>query len=317
MKIRWILIGCGKVVLKNNNTVFSNENNEIVGIKTTNKESELNAIKKLGLNIIQYDSLDNMLENINYDAIYICTPPKYHYEYLNKLTAINKPIVVEKPFLLNYKQCLDIYNKFPNKNVYPLLYKGSSEKIKYIKDLVINKKYGKIIKIEGVFKRIFNTEHLNSWIYNKSISGGGRVFDIIEHILEVLYSIFGNFSEINSYTIYDSKYHDCETKVNSKLYCGGILTTLYFDMESEEYKDEIVLYSNKHKIVFSINGNNSIYIYNNNNNLIKKIDIPPEKYWGIETINNIRKLIVNENINYLPNIEDMLIIEKCVENIIK
>ena len=200
-------------MLKNKNCVFQNKNNKIVGIKTTNKKSEEEAIKKLKLKIKQYNNLDYMINNLNYDAIYICTPPKYHYEYLKKLCNVKKPIIVEKPFLLNYNQCINIHKKFPKKNIYAMLYKGSSKKINFLKKIINKKKYGEIYKIEGNFQRICNFEHLNSWIYNKNISGGGRGFDIIEHILETLYSLFSDLEVIDSKCIYNSKYHDCESQV--------------------------------------------------------------------------------------------------------
>ena len=301
-------------VLKNDKSPLINDNNEIVGLITTNKKSAEKAIKKLGLNINLYDDYKSMLDSVSFDAIYIATPPKYHYEYLKKVNIYNKIVLVEKPFVLNYKEALDIYNLY-KKNVYPLLYKGSTEKIKTIKDIIESNKYEEPIKIIGNFKRPFKAEYLDSWIYNSEISGGGRVFDIIEHILEVLYYIFGDFKNVKSNVIKDSKYHNCETKVNANLYCGNIPTYLNFDMECDEYVDEITIYTNEYEIKFSVNNHDFIHIIKNGK-IIKEINKPTNRIWGTELITKINKIINNEKVSYIPDLEVILKIQKCVDEII-
>lgn len=48
-KIRWGIIGCGKVILKNKTTPFLNKKNTIVAICTTNLYSAKQASAKLNL----------------------------------------------------------------------------------------------------------------------------------------------------------------------------------------------------------------------------------------------------------------------------
>lgn len=315
MKVRWVLIGCGKVVLKNKETPFLNENNEIVGIVTTNKKTAENAINQLGLNIKTYDNYKEMLDNVECDAIYICTPPKFHYEYLKKVAKYNKLVLVEKPFVLNYKEAEEIKNLYIN-NVYGLLYKSSTDKIITLKNIIDNNIYGDVLEVQCNFKRIFKKEYLNSWIYNKDISGGGRVFDIIEHVLDVLYFLFGDFSNINSKVIRDSKYHDCESKIYTDLFCGQTKIKMNFDMECNEYEDDIFIFTNKYAIKFSINNYDDIYIYEDNK-LVKKISTNSEKIWGKELIDKLYKVIKENNYtHYLPDLNILLKIQKCVDEII-
>ena len=87
-------------------------------------------------------------------------------------------------------------------------------------------------------------------------------------------------------------------------------------MESDIYIDEITLYSKEYKIKFSVNDHTYIYIYRKNK-LIKTFAFKVEKYWGIEITNKIKKIIKNRKVDYIPNIDVMLKIEKCVDDIIK
>ena len=108
-KIRWGLIGCGKVVLKNKTTPFINRNNTITAICTTTINTAKAAREKLKIKKCDcYDNVDEMLNNHNIDVIYIATPPKYHYIYLKKIKKYNIPVYVEKPFVRNYIEAKEI-----------------------------------------------------------------------------------------------------------------------------------------------------------------------------------------------------------------
>ena len=175
-KVKWALIGCGKVVLKNKTSPFINNKNEIVAICTTKLEHSIEAIKKLNLkNCHGYDDVFKMLKNESIDAIYICTPPKFHYEYLKTLSNYNIQLIyVEKPFVLNSEQAKSILNLYKNNltKVFVAHYKRLTPQIKKLKQIIISKKYGEIEGIEGYFSRVYNQKLAqNSWIYKKEISG--------------------------------------------------------------------------------------------------------------------------------------------------
>ena len=69
-KIKWALIGCGKVVLQNKTTPFINRYNKIVAICTTNIDHSNAAIDKLKLKKCNgYDNVFKMLEKESIDAI--------------------------------------------------------------------------------------------------------------------------------------------------------------------------------------------------------------------------------------------------------
>ena len=79
-KIKWGLIGCGKVVLKNETTPFINKNNTITAICTTSMTTAENAKKKLALkNCNCYTNIQDMLLNNNIDCIVYCYPTKISF----------------------------------------------------------------------------------------------------------------------------------------------------------------------------------------------------------------------------------------------
>lgn len=322
-KVKWALIGCGKVVLKNKTSPFINNKNEIVAICTTKLEHSIEAIKKLNLkNCHGYNDVFKMLKNESIDAIYICTPPKFHYDYLKVLANYNIQLIyVEKPFVLNSEQAESILNLYKNNltKVFVAHYKRLTPQIKKLKQMIISKKYGKIESIEGYFSRIYNQKlSQNSWIYNKEISGGGRFFDISPHILDVLYYIFGEFQNIKSNVLYEQKEHNCESNVITEFQIQNIPCKLHFDLNAMSDKDFLLIKCSNKDIKTSINRDSTIYILNKKNKITKKYKFSKTKVWGLEAVKELDKLVFHKKYNHnIASLKDAYIIQNYIENIIK
>ena len=321
-KTKWALIGCGKVVLKNKTTPFINRTNTIVGICTTNIEHSKLAKERLKLkNCGCYENVNDMLNNENIDAIYICTPPKFHYTYLKLLENYRIPVYVEKPFVLNEKEAKIIVKEYKEKNT-PLFvahYKRLTPKFKKLNLLLKKKKIGNIVSIAGTFNRPFNKNLLKtSWIYNKEISGGGRFFDIAPHIFDIIYYLFGNFNNLKNYVEFENKKHDCEKKVSVSFQVKDIDCKLDFDLDAKEEKDIICFYGTKGYLKTSINRQMPILIYNKNGKLKKTYKFKKIKTWGLEAVKEINKFINRKN--YSTNLctgEQALNIQTYIEKALK
>lgn len=53
-----------------------------------------------------YDSLDELLDNV--DAVYVASPPKYHYEYIRKALEKGKHVLCEFPFSVFFKEAEEL-----------------------------------------------------------------------------------------------------------------------------------------------------------------------------------------------------------------
>ena len=321
-KVRWALIGCGKVVLKNKFSPFINNKNKIVAICTTSIEHSYNAIKKLKLKDCNgYDNAIKMINTEKVDAVYICTPPYYHYIYLQLLSNYNLNLIyVEKPFVLNFKQAVSVLKLYKNKQtkIFVAHYKRLTPQIQRIKKIISSKKYGNILSIEGCFSRKFDINMINnSWIYNKRISGGGRFFDISPHIFDVLYYLFGDFTKINSKVFYEQKEHNCESGVIVDFKIKNIPCNLSFNFNSNIDKDILIVRFSKNYLKTSINRSSTIFFYNDSGKIIKKIKFPATKVWGIENIKEFDKLIFQKEYNHdLANLQDACTIQKYIDIIL-
>ena len=317
-KIKWAFIGCGKVVLKNKKTPFINSSNTVVAITTTSIDNSQKAKEKLKLkNCNIYDDVNIMLEKEKIDAIYICTPPKYHYEYLKLLKNFKGCIYVEKPILISNEYIDQIEHMYRNRNnVYVAHYKRLTPKTKRIKQIINQNKVGNIIKIEGNFERLYNKELLKSWIYKTDISGGGRVYDIIPHIIDCIYYIFGDIKYVNSKITYNNTKHDGETDLITNLSINNVPCKLEFHMESPKELDIINVYGDKGLLSFSINRNIPITITRNNKT--STIKYKKTKIYGIECIKEIDNIIKhNKSKKNICTLKQALHNQRLIHKIIK
>lgn len=318
-KIRWGLIGCGNVMLKNKKIPFINKNNTITAICTTSMLTAKAAKEKLKLkNCECYTKVEEMVKNKNIDYIYIATPPKFHYVYLKKLKSYNIPLYVEKPFVRNYKEAKEIKKLYKNStSIFVAHYKRLTPQIQKLKRLIEKDTIGKIEYIEGNFTRIFNEKlYNNSWIYKSDISGGGRFIDIAPHILDTLYYLFGEITIKNSNIQYN-KSVNTEDVVSTEIVLKNIPCKLFFDFNAKQDIDSLKIIGKKGIINTSINRDFNIYI-NYKNGKTKTYYFKKPKIWGIENIKAINKIYSKKNTkNDICTLNDACKIQRYIDLIMK
>lgn len=177
-KIRWGIIGLGKIAHKFTTDLLTIEGAELYAVASRTQEKANAFAAKYNNGPKAYGSYEALLNDTNVDAVYIATPHSLHKE--NTLMCLEHGIAVlcEKPFAMNANEVKAMVTKAKENNVLLMeaLWTYFLPHYKYVLDLLNNKEYGDIIKLEADFG--FKPEFdLSSRAFKKSL-GGGCLLDI-------------------------------------------------------------------------------------------------------------------------------------------
>lgn len=190
-KIKWGIIGLGSIANKFATDLLTIEDTELYAVGSRSKEKADAFAKKFGATKA-YNSYEAIANDPNIDAVYIATPHALHKE--NTIMCLENGIAVlcEKPFAMNAAEVNEMITKAKEKNVLLMeaLWTYFLPHYQYVLNLLENKTYGNILKLESNFgfQRAYNTD---ARLFNKSM-GGGSLLDI------GIYPIFASLSTLGS-----------------------------------------------------------------------------------------------------------------------
>lgn len=180
-----------------------------------------------------YASFQEVLEDVNVDAVYIALPHFYHYEWVKKAIYAHKSVLVEKPATINTKQIEELRQLARKENV--LVMEAMKNRFvpayRQAKELIDNKVIGEIKKIETCFC----SEHLdydpNSYLFD--LKQGGCLWDLGIYNISYFDDFFNGEIEDLSVT---SKYHECGvvSYVKAEIFLGEQIGTIECAMDRKK-----------------------------------------------------------------------------------
>jgi len=144
------------------------------------------------------ESVDDLINNENVDAIFIGTP-----NYLNKPLTLKslkagKHVFCEKPPAFTSQDVLEIMEV--EKRSGKILMYGFNhrhhESLKYMKSLVDSDKFGKILWMRGRYGKSADKSFYNNWRAKKEYAGGGILIDQGIHMLDLFLYLADDFDEV-------------------------------------------------------------------------------------------------------------------------
>lgn len=141
-----------------------------------------------------YLDINEMLENEDYDLIYIANPPFMHYDSLIKAKAFNKPIICEKPLGLDYEAAVKIKKALRNYRE-PIMIAHHLRHQQAYNDIISIINSGKIGNVSEVYCQWGFKLNVNApnalWKLNPKLGGVGTFSDNGIHIIDFIIGIFG------------------------------------------------------------------------------------------------------------------------------
>lgn len=266
-KVRWGIIGCGDVTEVKSGPAFQKiANSELVAVmRRTGALAKDYAARH---NVPKwYDNADALINDPEVDAIYIATPPGSHHEYTVKAAQAGKPVYVEKPMARSFAECQEMLSACEQAGVplYVAYYRRAQPRFLKIKELLQSGAVGDVRFVSTThFHKATKDEqdpHNLPWRVQAHLAGGGLLFDLASHTLDIFDYLLGPIAEVQGFASNQAGYYSAEDIVTSTYkFESGVhgIGNWCFSAFADVERNEIV--GSKGKITFSTFGDDPIVL---------------------------------------------------------
>jgi predicted dehydrogenase len=184
-KVGYAVIGLGTIADHFMRGVLASPNSQITGLVSGHRDKAERIAAQYGVpksSIYSYEDMDKFRDNKAIDAVYVALPNSMHAEYTIRSAKAGKHVLCEKPMSTTVKEAEDMIAACKDAHVqlmiaYRLHYEPLHLKaVKLIKDGAL----GRVGTINGAFG--FDAAP-GAWRLNKTLAGGGSVFDVGIYVL--------------------------------------------------------------------------------------------------------------------------------------
>jgi len=318
-KIVWGIIGCGDVTEKKSGPAFNRINNsQLMAVMRRDAAKAADYAKRHQVPL-WYSDADDLLDNIDLNAIYVATPPSSHLAYALSALRKGKSVYVEKPVTLNAIEAESLLAEVKSSNGKLVVahYRRQLPLFLKVKELVEN---GEIGQLRTVQLRLWQrrtpdlvTKSGGDWRTDPAVSGGGYFFDLAPHQLDLMLYFFGMPISYDGFSLIqdrDSAVADQTTGTilfNNQLVFHG---SWCFNVAKENQVDSCEIVGSLGRICFSIFGN-SVVIETGDGEQEFRFDHPE----------NIQLPMISRAVEYFsgigPNpspIEEALVLMQIIDN---
>jgi len=257
--IQWGMIGCGNVTEVKSGPAF----NKVPG-------SRLVAVMRRNISLARdyaarhdvpkfYGRAEELINDPDVNAVYIATPPGSHAEYAVMSIKAGKPVYIEKPMALNYRECLLINETAEKYNVpvFVAYYRRTLPGFLKVKELIESGAIGNLrfFTIQ-LFKAPSDDEKAGklSWRVDPEISGGGHFFDLASHQIDYLDFLFGPVEKVKSVVLNHGRLYKPEDYVSVHFLFLNNITgtgTWCFSIHNSSNREIMEFFGEKGHIRFS------------------------------------------------------------------
>ncbi len=268
--VKWGIIGCGDVTEIKSGPAFNlAENSRLIAVMRRNAEKAKDYASRH--NVPKwYNHADELINDLEVDAVYVATPPSTHAEYAIRAMKAGKPVYVEKPMALNSAECEEMLkvSRETGQLLFVAYYRRALPYFLKIKELTENGTIGDILYFNLCLHNPAKPEEINrsgnpGWRIDPSISGGGHFHDLASHQIDYMEYLLGPIDIVSGIgTNRAGLYKPEDTVVATFKFKSGVLGTgsWCFTVPQIHKKDQTEIVGSKGKITFTFFGKPDLII---------------------------------------------------------
>lgn len=196
-KIRWGILGCGKIAHKFASDLLLSETAELFACASRDIENSKVFAEKYKAKMF-FDNYDDLAKCAEIDVVYIATPNSFHVGHSLLCLNHQKAVLCEKPLCIDSAQVEELINiaKFNNVFLMEAMWTSCLPNILSIQNTIQSGAIGEIIHLSADFG--FKTDYNPKSRLFDPVLGGGSLVDIGIYPLYVSLLFLGKPSKIQS-----------------------------------------------------------------------------------------------------------------------
>lgn len=193
-KIKIGLLGCGGIAQTHLEAIAHVSRIELVSVQDVNAEAAERAARKY--NVRAVTKPEDIFSDKAVQAVVICVPPVFHFDFIKKAVQAGKHVMCEKPFTMTLKEAEEI-KKVSKKSTKVLT---MASKFRFVNDvnearkLVRSGVIGDVVMAEVIFCSIVDMQ--KRWNSDPKVSGGGVLIDNGSHAADVIRYVVGPIKSV-------------------------------------------------------------------------------------------------------------------------
>jgi predicted dehydrogenase len=196
--IKFGFIGAGQISHSSAASINSHPRATLVAAQDTNAARLKELEAKFGV-ANTYATAEELFADNNLDAVYIATPNKFHVPLALQALEAGKHVILEKPFAMNYPEALQAAETA--RRLGKVLTLGMNQRFEKapqtVRSLIEAGTLGEIYHTKAHWLRRAGIPKLGTWFGNRELSGGGCLYDIGVHFLDLSLYLMDNFDPVS------------------------------------------------------------------------------------------------------------------------
>ena len=142
--------------------------------------------------------VEELLADDRVDAVYIAVPNVYHAPLARQALLAGKHVILDKPFATSAREAMTVARAAEKSGkVFSL---GMNQRLRpesqKVKALVAQGKLGEVYHGKAYWIRRAGIPKLGTWFGNRKLAGGGALYDIGVHLLDLCLHLMDNFEPV-------------------------------------------------------------------------------------------------------------------------
>lgn len=268
------IIGTGYIAGKMADTIKSVKNAELYAVASRTEGNAKKFAERYGC-AKSYSSYFELVQDELVELVYIATPHSCHFENAKMCLENNKPVLVEKPFTVNYAQAQQLLELSREKNVFiaEAMWTRYMPYRKIVETIIQEKEIGDVSSITAnLGYPMMNVERL----CNPDLAGGALLDVGVYPIHFAMMFSNAEVTKLVSSAVLSPQNIDYKNSVSLE-FSNGVLASLSSSMTSVTDMRAVIYGTEGYMVVDGITNPEEIQVYDNSHTLKTIYDIPKQK----------------------------------------